>query len=261
MHCLFRLRAAIDCAYEQQYHRKLRGRFDQALRGTKYGELHDTDRAAYTFSEILPYEPVYEAGEDVHLLVSSPIPGVLKTIVTDFQDQPRLEAGSFIFDVRAATPITPDVGPPGSSGTITTASGIFQKLRSGQDTESGNAEFWTDRQHEIDDFKMGFNRSVSYACEKEFGLKPPSEDVFKSYHLIKCYAVKVQITPTHQHTIIASKWNFGYEVRDEHHREILNAILSSGVGSRRPYGFGCLQTTHRAGIDEPDVVTAMEASG
>ncbi len=239
---LLRLAVKHDCAWERRYHRKIRGRLDQALRGTSFDGLHDSDRAAFAFSDPMPFAPELEAGDDLYLVVASPSVGVLQAIAADLAEQPTLTAGSMLFDVRAAKPIEQDVGVPGTSGTITTASGVCITVNDADETDvCETREYWTDRHHNTETFRTALHESVHGLFEHETTGDPPEQELFDAYDHRKTYAVEIDVTPQQSLTVLASKWDFGYTVRDETHRKRLNTLLAHGVGARRAYGFGMLQ--------------------
>lgn len=238
---LLRLEVRRDCAWERRYHRKIRGRLSQALKGSRYESLHDTQQAAFTFSEPMPYSDTFDAGDELHLVVSAPEAGILKAIASDLEDNPEMTAGSFLFDVRAATPLPVDVGPRGESGTITTSSGALVTVNPAHEADSPTPDYWTERDHSIETFKSSLHESVQRLVEHETDLEPPSEQVFDDYHHRKTFAVDVEVTPANDLTVVVSKWDFGFEVCDDHHRRVLNALLGRGIGAKRSYGFGMLQ--------------------
>lgn len=241
---LLRLEVERDCAWERRYHRKIRGRFDQALQGSNYDGLHDTDRAAFTWSDPMPYSSELEAGDELHLLVSAPDRGILAAIASDLEDEPRITAGAFVFDVRAAIPIEADVGTPGSEGTIRTSSGVLLTVEPDYEGETSTPTYWTEREHTVDVFRENLQQSTNRLLEHETELDQLEIDPFDDYHHRKTYAVDVEVVPGQDVTVIASKWGLGYEVRDEHHRDVLNTLLGTGIGAKRAYGFGMLQTSH-----------------
>lgn len=243
MHQLvLRLRVERDCAWERGYHRKIRGRLDQALAGTPFDDLHDSQRAGFTFSDPFPYAPELEAGDELSLVVAAPSEKILAAIAEDLRDRPEMTAGAFVFDVRAAEPVKVDVGPPGSVGTLTTASGVVQTMTPSHEASDGIPTYWTARDHSDEQFREHFTQSVQRLIEKETDGPPPENDPFDRYEHEKTIAIDIDVTPRQQLTVLASKWNFGYEVRDAHHRRVLNTLLSHGVGAKRAYGFGCLTT-------------------
>lgn len=238
---LLRLRVERDCAWERRYHRKIRGRLSQALAGTEYDSLHDSQQAAFAFSEPMPYKSEFDAGDECHLLVSAPEPGILETIANDLKRNPEMTAGSFVFDVRAATPIPTDVGPSGESGTITTSSGVIVTVNPAHESESPTPDYWTQQDYSIETFRDRLHRSVTRLIEHETNLEPPEYRVFDTYRHRKTFAVDVEVTPANDLTLLASKWDFEYTVQDDHHRRVLNALLRHGIGSKRSYGFGMVQ--------------------
>lgn len=239
---LLRLEVDCDCAWERRYHRKIRGRFDQALRGTPHDYLHDSNRAAFTFSEPTPFAPELEAGDDLYLVVASPSIDALRVIADDLADDPKLTAGSMLFNVRAAKPIEQDVGVPGTSGVITTGSGVCITVNRAEETDvCETREYWTDRHHDIETFREALHESVQGLFANETTGETPEEELFDEYDLRKTYGVEIDVTPKQSLTILTSKWDFGYTVRDETHRKRLNTVLAHGVGGRRAYGFGLLQ--------------------
>lgn len=237
---LLRLRAERACAWERRYHRKIRGRFDQAIRGTRFDELHDSAAAAFTFSDPMPYQPEVDAGDDLHLVVAAPHDGILAAITDDLQDDPTLTAGSFVFEVRAAIPIPVDLGDVGDEGTLRTSSGACVTVD--DDDDSSTPTYWTHRDHTTQVFRRSLLRTIQRLAEHETNLDPPTEDPFDDYHHRKTYAVDVEVVPAQDLTVVASKWDLGYEIRDESHKALLEVLCGTGIGARRAYGFGALQT-------------------
>lgn len=238
---LLRLRVQRDCAWERRYHRKIRGRLDQAIHGTHFDELHESDAAAFTFSDPMPFQPEVEEGEDLNLVVAAPHDGILRAIADDLQDDPSLTAGSFVFEVRAATPVPVELGDVGDEGTLRTSSGACVTVDPDPD-DSSTPTYWTERDHTTQVFRQSLLATTQRIIEHETSLDPPAEDPFDDYHHRKTYAVDVEVVPGQDVTIVASKWDLGYQIRDEQHKELLEALLGTGIGARRAYGFGMLQT-------------------
>jgi len=246
---LLRLRCTRACAWEDRYHRKLRGRFDAALAETPYSDIHDTDMAAFTFSDPMPYQPSFDTGEELHLLVAAPDDRILKAIATDLNRDPELPFGSMVTTVREARQIRADVGPPASTGQLSTASGIVVTM--GDD--SASPTYWTPREYSHDDLRGALLTNIQNVVENETDGDPPSELPFDSVEHNKTYGVKLDVTADYTITVLASNLTCDYTVRSHHHRQVLNTILNHGLGSKRAYGFGCLQTrneTYASGATE-----------
>jgi len=194
-----------------------------------------------------------EEGDGVHLLIASPQLDIMQAIAEGLQDSPELTAGSMVFETRAAKPLETGVGPRGSEGIITTTSGVVVTLDQPEENHHGNAPtYWSDREHSPEAFKAALHRTGGHVLEHEAGHDRPSLRLFDEYEHRKTYGVRVDVTPAETITLIASKWDLHYEVRDEAHRVALNELLARGVGAKRSYGFGMLQTrddaeTHEVG--------------
>jgi len=161
----------------------------------------------------------------------------------DLQRDPELTAGSMVFETRAAKPLKTDVGEPGSEGVLTTGSGIIVALDDGDtDGEHSQPEYWTERKHSVHEFKAALSATIDRILDHETGDTDTLRPYFSDYQHLKTYSSKLRVTPEQALTVVASKWDLHYHVRDEEHREALNALLGTGVGRRRSYGFGMLQT-------------------
>lgn len=241
MHLLCRFETTRQCAYEQRYHRKLRGRFDRALKGTE-ADRHDDPVANFTFSELMPFQNEYDAGDELHLVVASPDERVLQIIAKDLQRTPECNVGSMTLTTRAATPIKRDVGEPGSTGWLTTASGALITVERGAAATTADRDFWTEREHDEARYRDAFRESAMHSAG-QVGVDPLSNDepLFADWKHNKTYAVEIDVTPRQSLTVIPSKWDYRYKVQSEQHRRVLNALLATGVGWKRAYGFGCLQ--------------------
>lgn len=252
---MLRLEATRDCAWERQYHRRIRGRLSQALQQAGIDGFRGSDRPPFVFSDFYPVadgqHPGMDlsAGDDVHLLVATSRQDVLEAIAGSLQTTPEVTAGSMVFEARAAKPIETGVGPVGTSGTLTTASGVVLGVADDRrQTDTEYVEYWTDNKHSVDDFEASLERHAGQLLRKETGGATYNGALFDDYDLIKSYSTRLRVTPEQTVTLIASKWDLDYQVRDEQHREALNALLGLGVGRRRSFGFGMLQT--RDGLSE-----------
>lgn len=254
---LLRLQATRDCAWEKQYHRRIRGRLGQTLQRAGIDDYRETQRPPFAFSDLMPVRndqhpgmPLNE-GDGVHLLIATPRMDIMQAIAGDLQCEPEVTAGSMVFETRAAKPLQTDVGAPGSEGVLTTASGIIVGV---DDSDASNEydapEYWTERKHSVHDFKTALSATIDRVLDHETADTDTLRPYFSDYDHLKTYASKLRVTPEQTLTVVASKWNLHYHVRDEAHREALNALLGTGVGRRRSYGFGMLQTREDAETHE-----------
>jgi CRISPR/Cas system endoribonuclease Cas6 (RAMP superfamily) len=147
-----------------------------------------------------------------------------------------------VFETRAAKPLETGVGDPGSAGVLTTTSGVVVTVEQPSENDHGaTPTYWSHREHSPEAFKTALHRTAGHVLEHEAGLERPSLRLFDEYGHRKTYGVRVDVTPAETITLIASKWDLRYEVRDDAHRAALNELLARGVGAKRSYGFGMLQ--------------------
>lgn len=124
MRILARLQARRDTAYDNTYHNKLQGRIWRALEGTEFDTLHDENRPKlFTYSNPFPPGDMQEGNERT-LLIASPEEELLAHVAADLRDDPTLDIGEMPFSVEELTPLSPDVGELGTSGTISTGTGV-----------------------------------------------------------------------------------------------------------------------------------------
>ena len=254
---LLRLQATRDCAWDRQYHRKIRGRLGQTLQRADIDDYQETQRPPFAFSDLIPIsddlhsEMQLDEGDAVHLLVAAPRLDVMEAIADGLQREPELTAGSVVFETRAAKPLETGVGEPDSAGTLTTTSGVVVTVEQPSENDHGaTPTYWSHREHSPDAFKTALRRTAGHVLEHEAGRERPSLRLFDEYEHRKTYGVRVDVTPAETITLIASKWDLHYEVRDDAHRAALNELLARGVGAKRSYGFGMLQTRDDAETHE-----------
>ncbi len=260
MRVLARLRARADTAYDNAYHHKLRGRLWKALEGTDYETSHDENRPkAFTYSNPFPPGDM-EEGDDRTLLVASPYEGLLAHVAADLKDDPELNIGEMPFTVEEISPVSPDVGEPGTSGTISTGTGVLVRIppwrfkEYGIETEHNKAEFWRP-EHSMEPFRNQIEANLDkkhdlFCPEYLPGPSDVSGELFDGYELLKTFAIPVTPTTGETETWVLSKWRFEYTVRDDDHRRHLNLLLDVGIGERNSLGFGFVNIVDKTGASE-----------
>jgi len=265
------LDAVADAAYDTAAHHKLRGRVWRGLTAAgSYDDSHDTNHGAgFSFSNVFPWGEI-ETDDRRYLRIASPRRELLDDLIDHFGRDRAFDVGQMRFEVADITGHAPDVGEPGSTGTIETATGVFCALtremavEHGLDTaaiDAGDSEtelFWRPS-HGLGPLQATIERSLQqtherYGDDYYDGPTEGDERLFDSIEPIKddiTYAIPFQPTTAVELTVVLSKWRFGYRVRDETHRYQLNHALDAGIGQRREHGFGFLnlieQTLPRAG--------------
>lgn len=260
---LIRLKARRDAAYDNTYHHKLRGRLWGALGDTQYGESHEENRPkGFTYSNPFPPRDMSE-GDERTLLVASPHEELLAHVARDLQTDPELNIGEMPFAVTDLSELAPDVGEPGTSGTIETGTGLLVRIPPWRHEEysidgdgDDTATFWRP-EHTIEPLRKQLKANL----DKKHGLfmpeylSGPSDvdgDLFSGYELIKTFAIPVTVTQGERRTFVLSKWRFDYSVRDDDHRRHLNLALDTGLGERNSLGFGFVNITDKTEAGKTD---------
>ena len=263
MRILSRIYARADTAYDSAYHHKLSGRIWRALEGTEYDHIHDENRPKpFSFSNPFPPGDM-EEGDQRTLLIASPDEQLLAHIATDLRDNPELNIGEMPFTVSDLSSLSPDVGEPGTSGTMETGTGVLVRIppwrfdEYGIDVAHDEAEFWRP-EHTMKPFR---NQTESN-LDKKHGLYCPEYlpgpsdvdgDLFNGYELLKTFALPMTVTEGRKLTYVLSKWRFNYTVRDDHHRRHLNLALDCGVGERNSLGLGFMNITDKTRPGESEL--------
>lgn len=251
------LRASADAEYTAAYHR-LRGRIWRALEDAGgYEGVHETDRGVgFAFSNIFPWGPI-EEDDHRYLRIASPRREVLDDLIEHFGHNRTFNVGQMRFEVDEITGHAPQVGEPGSTGRLDTGTGVFCALSKqlakehGLDTskiETGESEtkmYWRP-EHGMEPLQATIKRSLQRTHEHHGdqyydGPVEVDEPLFQEIEPIKddiLYPVQFQPATAVNRTVLLSKWNLGYRVRDETHRYHLNLALDAGIGQRREHGFG-----------------------
>lgn len=247
MRILTRLRARADTAYDNTYHHKLRGRIWRALEGTPYDAEHGTSEpVGFAFSNPFPWGD-FEEGEEVHLLVAATRDQLLAEIAADLLENTELNVGEMPFEVEDVQPVDPDVGPPGTRGTIRTDTGVFAKVPPQYESDDAPEEtdtYW-EPAHGLGAFKNYIQTQLQrrhdrFAPDGVPGPKEVDRSLFTAYEHRKKFALPVTVATGEEHTFVLNKWEFEYEVRDAAHRYHLNLALDAGLGGRTTLGFGFL---------------------
>ena len=246
---MVRLSARADAAYDNAYHHKLRGRLWGSLDGTEFDELHDIEEPpGFVYSNPFPPRDM-RTGDDRTLLVASPDEELLAHMAADLLDGRELNIGEMPFHVEDVHALAPDVGEPGTKGTIETGTGLLVRIPPWRCAEYGidrpdseTAVFWRPEHTTeplMNQLEGNLDKKHDLFCPEY--LPGPSQvdgDLFDSYELIKTFSIPVTVTEGKTMTYVLSKWKFGYTVRDDDHRRHLNLALDTGLGERNSLGLG-----------------------
>jgi CRISPR-associated endoribonuclease Cas6 len=205
-----------------------------------------------------------EAGDNRTLLVASPNEELLAHVATDLLNDRELNVGEMPFRVTDLSDLNPDVGEPGTSGTIETGTGLLVRIppwrcdEYGIDHPGGNTAVYWRPEHTMEPLKnqLEANLDKKHDLFMPDHLPGPSDvegNLFEEYELLKTFAVPVTVTEGEQQTFVLSKWRFGYTVRDDDHRRHLNLALDCGLGERNSLGFGFMNIVDRTRPGESEL--------
>lgn len=258
MRLLVRLHARRNTVYDNTYHHKARGRIWRALRDTRFEDKHDTDESTgFCYSNPFPPGNI-EEGDSRTFLVSAPQEELLTAIAEDLNNDREFNIGEMPFRVTDMSVLAPDVGEPGTSGTIETGTGVVVRIPPwrfddyGIDPEGDDFAFWRPK-YTVEPFKRQLHNNLdkkhSQFCREDLpGPTDVEGKLFDEYELLKTYALPVTVAEGETLTYVVSKWRFDYRVRDDHHRRHLNLALDTGIGERNSLGFGFCNITDKTTV-------------
>jgi len=215
----------------------------------EFDDLHDADHpVGICNSQIFPWGDI-EAGDKRNVLVSATDRDLLGAIGSGLVDDREFHVGEMSFEIESVRPLSPDVGEPGTRGTLETGSGVLVRIPPWRHEEYGLTEesegeslFWRP-EYALEPFQRqitnNLDRKHDLFCPEY--LPGPSEsggELFEEFELLKTYALPLTVTEDSEQTVVLSKWRFGYRVRDDDHRRHLNLALDAGIGERNALGLG-----------------------
>lgn len=249
MRLIVRLDAQRDMAYDPEYHHKLRGVIWRYLKGTSFENLHGTDDAIpFTFSNPYPVGDVTK-GDRKHVLIASHHDAIIEALDQQIETGDEFNIGELPFTVANTSTFTVDVGDPGQTGMLISASGVYVPLKRNRWEEFGinpdyeAEEIGWDPNYSLGLFRQRIRENLSWKHDtlyRDYLASPADSEgtIFEDWSREKVYSVDIPVTTDYEWTFVVSKWKLGYQVRDDDHRRWLNLALDTGLGSRNTLGFG-----------------------
>jgi CRISPR-associated endoribonuclease Cas6 len=194
-----------------------------------------------------------EEGDQRTFLVSAPQEELLTAVAEDLTNNREFNIGEMPFRVTDISVLVPDVGEPGTSGTLETGTGVVVRIPPwrfddyGINPEGDDFAFWRPK-YTVEPFKRQLHNNLDKKHGQHYrdDLPGPTDvegALFDEYELLKTYALPVTVADSETRTYVVSKWRFDYQVRDDHHRRHLNLALDTGIGERNSLGFGFCNIT------------------
>jgi CRISPR-associated endoribonuclease Cas6 len=220
----------------------------------------------------------FDEGDERTLIVAAHERELLQHVLEDFGRDRELNLGELPLTIDRAWIKDTDVGGPGSTGTITTRTGVLVEIPPSMFDGFGIAEIVADTE-QPEFWRPHFGRGPFDALvEANLALKDSlfdndgtasaegdtptlladggegslpdvdlgiDEPLFDSAEFLKDFAKPVMVTrsPDVRRTAVLSKHSFEFTVRNQRHRHLLNLALDCGLGSKNHLGMGFLDLT------------------
>lgn len=255
MRFILDLTARADAVYDNTYHHNLRGRIWKALAGTKYTSEHNEPTpVGFCFSNPFPWGDLNE-GDSRRIIISATREGLLAELAADLLDNPELNIGQMLFTIDDIRPLDPDAGPPGTTGTMRTETGVLVKVPPEYKRESDSADvdiFW-EQDYGLGPFQEYIQTQLQshhdrFAPENLPGPKEVDEDLFDGFEHRKEFAVPIEVSTNEERQFVLHKLDLDYTVRDSTHRYHLNLALDTGIGGRTTLGLGFVNIPKEANV-------------
>ena len=269
MRILLRLYPREAVAYENDYHYHLQAFVYSLIRKTGRARIHD--RAGYKFfcfSNIFPYQPTFETGQEENLLISGPdsvLVSDLARLIKDMEN-PELRMGKARFSIKEVDgPFGLDMRA-GSSLKLRSSTPIVVRIPAWRYRDYGIKSdrpyvFWRDtisleafvkqisdnmekKIAEYDLSKTDVAHKLTGTREEREGEVCPSKsdlpDVI-SYRYLKSVSKPITVKGESQQ-VIGSLWEFEFSPQTVEMARNLEFVADCGFGERNPLGFGFMNT-------------------
>jgi CRISPR-associated endoribonuclease Cas6 len=251
MRLLFRLRARQSVEYPRSNHDKVRGVVWNALEGTRFDAAHEDGLpVGVCTSNVFPWSQTIPEGDTRHFLVASPHEDALSAIARAHPVGSEFNIGTLPFTVEDVTVVEPDVGAPGTTGTLETSTGVYTRLSDDiceeygiEPYRTGDTYWSSESDHPIGAFIDYVEQNLQTKHDQFHfpHLDGPAEcegRLFQSENLQKEFVVHIPVAQDQTLRAVLTKWRFDYRVRDADHRRNLQLALSTGIGGRNTQGLG-----------------------
>jgi CRISPR-associated endoribonuclease Cas6 len=235
---MIEMRARMDYAYENTYHRNLRARVYEEIDGNGDYDIHDCNKPGlFSYSAPFPERDACE-GDRRRLLFAAYDPELITTVIRGLCKRPELNIGEMPLKVEQAYMLDPQVC---ERGELTTDTAVLIRFDQKTAEEYGintkyDQTYWR-TEHGMDLFFERLNENIQMKYRLAFNEEPPEPPYFGGYELER-EVVKPIEYDGNAIPHIGHKWTFEYEIESAKHRKLLNLVLAAGLGQLNGLGFG-----------------------
>lgn len=204
-----------------------------AFGDSKFGVAHANKGFKYfTYSDCF-----YTGEKKATLILSSPLPRLIDTILDWFKEHSTIQLGIQTFNVKRISVIKPKLNNEFISGSPIV---LYQDSKSGKYfsfRDNGDLSFFLDRLKNNALKKYEFFSGIKYELE---------DSLFDEVELKREVAVPVTIRGN-KLMFIGSMWNSLVKHNIEDHAEFYEFIMEVGLGEKNSLGFGFINPIRRDG--------------
>lgn len=231
-------------AYQMEYHYHLQGLIYNMLRDSEYSVVHDKKGYKFfCFSNIFPAHDLKQR-DILHLLISSPDPNFIKSIVSHLQERNRsgekVSVGSMEFNVKNVKSLHISLRVP---FTLITGTPIVVRVPREKYEKFGVKTrypyeylFWR-KEHPLEMFVEQLEDNLRKKYKEFTGMDAATEPIIQRLRFKKQVSTRMFIKGFEQ-IVIGSIWEFSFS--DSSQEQLIEFGFDAGFGERNPLGFGFL---------------------
>jgi CRISPR-associated endoribonuclease Cas6 len=274
---LIRLLPKEDFQYDLDYHYHVQGLIYSLAR--KAGRIDIHDKSGYKFfcfSNIFPYRPKLERGEEHFLLISSPDHELMRSLREAMENETKTNSAVRIgsnmeFLVSGIEgPFSLKI-PIHSPASVLSATPIIMRIPKWRYADYGIVssrpfENWKETlafeafvKQLYDNFEKKW-KNFTAERKKDVSLENQRGDLLQnirfpeviSYKYLKTVSKPITIRGERQQ-VVGSIWEIEFAVQDREEAEMLKFALDCGFGERNSLGFGFVNLSHRFAVQSHQV--------
>lgn len=219
-----------DIEYQSNYEHNLRGLLYDELRD-EFPDVHgDHKDSPFVFSNVFPPEEIITS--EKKFILASYDQDYLYTLLSGIEDS-KLDIGEMPFE---CSDIHLNNIPIGREGVLETPTGVYCEVPS----DRNQPTYWR-QDHGYNTFKDQIEASLDWKIDQlhpEYNSEERDFPVFESYDLDRTFARPVTVETNSELTMVLSRWDLRYQIRNDLHRSYIQMALDTGIGWKNSLGFG-----------------------